>query len=159
MSMTNREVCLRFANKKVLRANYEYIKNGKGTLFVDCYKKNYVLLSYGTHYPLCWFVGGLPVVNTKGYSSTTRRHINLIRSVLGVHETCRIMGNDFDSMEEAACQAWKREQGHMLNKLESLEGKTSRSPENKAAYATSMIERITHLSDLMSAHDPERIAA
>ena len=67
--MTNEDVCNAFILGKKRTGKHIYT-DGK------------IIYSYGSHHPLGFINNGLVLVNTDGYSSTTRRHKRCLLTVL-----------------------------------------------------------------------------
>lgn len=65
----------------------------------NMYVRDCVLYDYGPHYPLAWFITPtLAVVNDKGYSVTTSKHIGSVRHQLSL-AGCHIASLPFERGE------------------------------------------------------------
>lgn len=70
-------------NKELIDLYISGAKEAKtGSMFIE----NYVLYSYGYHFPLAYKMAGVQYVNADKYSATTSRHQSLLRQAIGQDE-------------------------------------------------------------------------
>lgn len=127
-------------NKKFIR---DYSFTNTDARYWNLFNENGVLYSYGYHYPLLFKVNWIRFVNTRGYSSTTRRHIGM--AWLEAEYEVKLNSHNFDI--ETIKKCLQEEKETIIEDIANCKRKVSQKKDKLFSELNRVVETMEALKD------------